>query len=86
MQAKKGFCCGGPRWLIIDIDNSLRSVLKEEVCDLLVGSDPYPKNTFNQAGIQKYVRSYFREKNGNEWGIWILFALQKWAQNFNVSN
>jgi len=31
----------------IDIDNSLRTVLKEEVCDLLIGSDPYPKNSIS---------------------------------------
>ena len=26
-----------------------------------------------------------KEKNGNEWGIWILFSLQKWAESFDVS-
>ena len=70
----------------IDMDNALRTVLKEEVCDLLIGRDPYPQNTFDRTHLQKYVGTYFDEKNGNEWGIWVLYALQKWAQSFGVSN
>ena len=70
----------------MDIDNSLRTVLKEEVCDLLIGQDPYPKNTFNQDNLGKYVNAYYKENNGKEWGIWILYAMQKWAKSFGVIN
>jgi asparagine synthase (glutamine-hydrolysing) len=72
------------RGFSIDIDNSLRTILKDEIYDLLLSRDPYPANTFNRDFLHKYITSYFEGNNRNEWGIWILYSLQKWAQSFNI--
>ena len=49
---------------------------------LLVDRDPYPKNTFDRNELNKYINSYYNYNNDNTWGIWILYALQKWANQF----
>ena len=74
---KKGFS--------FNLEKSLKSILKEEVLALLVDQDPYPKNTFNRIELNKYVNSYFNNNNYNTWGIWILYSLQKWANQFNLN-
>ena len=68
----------------IDIDFLMKSELKEEICELLIYRDPFPMNMFNRVVLNEYVTDYFKNKHNNYWGIWILFALQKWAQLFKI--
>ena len=74
---KKGFS--------FNLENSLKTVLKDEVLALLVERDPYPYNTFNRTELTKYINYYYNNENNNSWGIWVLYALQKWAANFDLS-
>jgi len=62
----------------LPIDLWLRTSLREEVMDLLVSSDPYPYNTFDRKEMEKYVSDFMSGKTHSGWGIWILYALQKW--------
>jgi asparagine synthase (glutamine-hydrolysing) len=64
----------------LPIDDWLRSSLKEEVMDLLVNSDPYPYNTFDRKELNVYLDNFMSGKTDNGWGIWILYALQKWSK------
>ena len=52
--------------------------------ELLVERDPYPANTFDRIELSRYVRSYYNNEINNTWGIWILYALQKWANQFGL--
>ena len=70
----------------IDIDIIMKAELRDEICDLLISRDPFPLNMFNRAVLNEYVDDYFKNKHNNYWGIWILFALQKWAQIFKIDN
>ena len=76
-KEKKGFS--------FNLENSLKSILKEEVLALLVDQDPYPRNTFNRIELNKYVNSYFNNENYNTWGIWILYSLQKWSNQYSFN-
>ena len=51
---------------------------------LLTERDPYPYNTFNREELNKHIYSYYNNEYNNAWGIWVLFALQKWAENFDI--
>jgi len=73
-QEKKGFS--------FNLEHSLKTVLKDEVMALLVDRDPYPSNTFNREGLNKFINSYYNNEYTNSWSIWVLFALQKWADTF----
>jgi len=66
--------------------NALNGVLKDEVLELLVARDPYPKNTFNRIEMNNYVNSFYKKEHYNAWGLWILYALQKWADSFELYN
>jgi len=56
------------------------------VLELLVARDPYPKNTFNRIEMNNYVNSFYKKEHYNAWGLWILYALQKWADSFELYN
>ena len=63
---------------------NLKTVLKDEVMALLTERDPYPYNTFNREELNKHIYSYYNNEYNNAWGIWVLFALQKWAETFDI--
>jgi asparagine synthase (glutamine-hydrolysing) len=71
-QTKKGFS--------VPIEQYLRNDLKLEVLELLVGSELKPANIFDSQKVKKYVLDFMEGKNNSAWGIWQLFALQKWYQ------
>ncbi len=56
----------------------LHHQLKEEVQDLILSRDAFGNDIFDRKELEKYLDSFYKHKNNNEWGIWILYALQKW--------
>ncbi len=72
-REKKGFS--------VPIDKWLREDLHEELDALLVHRDPWPHNSFDRAELAAYLQR-FREGRASAWGVWILYALQKWADKF----
>jgi len=68
----------------IDINSSLKTILKDELFGLLLDQDPYPNNTFDRKYLEKYLLNYMKGKRVSAWGVWILFSLQKWAHTFNI--
>ena len=45
--------------------DTLNSVLKDDVLELLVERDPYPKNTFNRIEMNHYVNSFYNNEHNN---------------------
>ena len=71
-RVKKGFEVPIRAWL--------RHELREEVSDLLLGSEWYGSECFDAQPLRKAVEDFLFHDRGNEWGIWILYAWQKWAR------
>lgn len=65
----------------VPIREWMRGPLKEEVNDLLLATPLFGADLFNNKELHRHVESFLKDDNGNEWGIWILYALQKWHQN-----
>lgn len=64
----------------VPIRKWLRSDLKEEVMDLTQCSQIYGGEHLNVGLLRKYVEQFMKEDKGNEWGVWVIFSWQKWAQ------
>ncbi len=71
-RRKKGFGVPIRAWL--------RHELREEVADLLLASDWYGSQCFDVRPLKQAVADFLDHDRGNEWGIWILYAWQKWAR------
>ena len=65
----------------VPIREWMRGPLKEEVHDLLLGTPLFGADLVNKKELHRHVECFLQNNNGNEWGIWIIYALQKWHQN-----
>lgn len=73
MQKKKGFSVPMKEWL----RTSLKADLEQTVCQ----SDFYGSNIFETKALIDYVKDFLNHKHDNEWGVWHIYAWQKWAIN-----
>ena len=73
---KKGFS--------IPIDTILRNELKEDIVKTLLNDDFYGDNYIKKEVINNVVTDYLEKNKGNGWGIWHLYAWQKWAKKYNL--
>lgn len=72
-KKKKGFSIPYHDYLL----GGLRRDVEEQVLDAkLFGSEHY-----NEALLKEYVYQYLKTGLGNSWGVWIVYAMQKWANN-----
>ena len=71
MKKKKGFSVPLEAWL----KNELREDLEKTVFE----RDLFGKELFNQTILKRYVHDFLQEKHGNVWGVWHIYAWQKWA-------
>jgi asparagine synthase (glutamine-hydrolysing) len=62
----------------VPIDNWLRTIFKEELMDIMVGQPLFGNEMFDEQKIKKFVTDFVEGKNENSWGVWIVYALQKW--------
>ena len=76
-RVKKGFGVPIRAWL--------QRELREEVSDLLLGSDWYGAECFDVRPLRKAVEDFLFHDRGNEWGVWILYAWQKWARQSGLN-
>ncbi|MDO1501076.1 asparagine synthase (glutamine-hydrolyzing) [Winogradskyella maritima] len=70
-QTKKGFT--------IPIEDWLKGPLSEDVHKLLLTDTFYGAQLIEKAVIETYVNDFYAEKHNSSWGIWHLYAWQKWA-------
>jgi len=66
----------------VQMDNWLRNDLKEEVYDHLFASDALMRDAFDNTKLKAYINDFMKGNNDISWGVWIFFALQKWARAF----
>ena len=73
MQSKKGFTVPMKDWL----RSSLKKDLVYTVCEMPF----YGSEHFNTNVLVDYVKDFLDDKHQNEWGVWHIYAWQKWAIN-----
>jgi len=74
MKKKKGFSVPIVLWL--------RNQLKPDLIKTVLDSDLYGNEHFDQTMIKEYVQSFLEGKHNNGWGVWHIYAWQKWASKF----
>ena len=74
MQKKQGFSVPINKWF--------RNQLKEDLIKTVLDSDLYGNEHFDQTILKGYVQSFLEGKHNNGWGVWHIYAWQKWAEKF----
>jgi len=70
-KQKKGFSVPLYKWL--------HNELKEDVLKVVLQTPIYGEEVINVNAVKNYVNDFYKKKHSNEWGIWHIYAWQKWA-------
>ena len=70
-KKKKGFSVPMKSWL--------RNELKEELIEYIFDRKFYGDNILDVKIVKKYVQDFLDYNHDNEWGVWHVYAWQKWA-------
>ncbi len=70
-KKKKGFTVPMKSWL--------RNELKEELIEYIFDRKFYGDNILDVKIVKKYVQDFLDDNHDNEWGVWHIYAWQKWA-------
>lgn len=70
-KKKKGFSVPMKSWL--------RNELKEELIEYIFDRKFYGDNILDVKIVKKYVQDFLDDNHDNEWGVWHIYAWQKWA-------
>ena len=57
----------------------LRNELKEELIEYIFDRKFYGDNILDVKIVKKYVQDFLDDNHDNEWGVWHIYAWQKWA-------
>lgn len=68
----------------VPIREWMQGPLKEEMHDLLLSTTLFGEEFLQPDAMKKHLHHFLQHNEGNEWGIWIVYALQKWSQNKNT--
>jgi len=71
MKKKKGFSIPLEKWLKNELKNDLEKTVLER--------DLFGKQFFNQMVLKEYIKDFLRGGHNNAWGVWHIYAWQKWA-------
>lgn len=64
----------------------LHNELKSNVHQLIFDTPFYGKEIMNTEAIKGYVQDFYDKKHGDEWGVWHVYAWQKWATEHVLKN
>jgi asparagine synthase (glutamine-hydrolysing) len=78
LQSKKGFSVPLKEWL----RTSLKADVEKTVCE----TPFYGAAHFNTKPLISFVNDFLANKHNNEWGVWHIYAWQKWAIQQNLVN
>ena len=63
-----------------DLNRLLKNELKEDFIDTLTSQNLFGNEFIDSNVIYDMVNNYYKGKGiTNEWGLWTLYSLQKWA-------
>lgn len=68
----------------VPIREWLRGPLKKDLEQSVMDVDIFGKDFIQQDQIRKMVSDFIHLDRGNEWGIWIIYAMQKWAIRYQL--
>jgi asparagine synthase (glutamine-hydrolysing) len=71
LQSKKGFSIPLKKWL----RTSLKADLEKTVCETAF----FGGQDFDAQPMINYIKDFLANKHDNEWGVWHIYAWQKWA-------
>tara|TARA_B100001248_G_scaffold261173_1_gene251458 strand:- start:270 stop:2138 length:1869 start_codon:yes stop_codon:yes gene_type:complete len=64
-----------------DLKRLLKNELKEDFSDTLMSKNLFGNEVIDSNIVHKMVVDFYKEKGAmNEWGLWTLYSLQKWAK------
>jgi asparagine synthase (glutamine-hydrolysing) len=76
-KTKKGFTVPISDWLMVE--------LKEDFIDVVLNKPFYGSEFVDENYMESLIDDFFNDKNHvNPWGLWHLYAWQKWATNNNL--
>ena len=75
-KKKKGFT--------VPISDWLKNELKQDFIEVVVNKPFYGNELINAIYREELIDNFYKNKIVNEWGIWHLYAWQKWAINNNL--
>ena len=75
-KKKKGFSVPMKSWL--------RNELKEELIEYIFDRKFYGDNILDVKIVKKYVQDFLDDNHDNEWGVWHIYAWQKWAYSHKL--
>ena len=76
MGEKKGFS--------VPIEIWFRNQLKPDLIETILKSDLYGNDCFDQDILKNYVIDFLDGNHDNGWGVWHIYAWQKWAGRFGM--
>ncbi|QRM87791.1 asparagine synthase (glutamine-hydrolyzing) [Lacinutrix sp. WUR7] len=76
-QKKMGFT--------VPLNHWLHEHLKNDVMEVVFNTPFYGEQILNVTVLRDYVHDFFENKHDNAWGVWHIYAWQKWA-NTHVKN
>ena len=62
----------------------LRNELKQDLETFVFDKYFYGEEILNINEIKIFVRDFIDEKHDNQWGVWHIYAWQKWAYTHNL--
>lgn len=74
---KKGFT--------IPIDAWLKNELREDVEHVILKTPLFGNEIVNEVAVRRYVEDYYSGKHQSSWGVWHIYAWQKWATKHVLS-
>ena len=64
-----------------DLNRLLKNELKEDFTDTLMSHNLFGNEFIDSKAIYDMVNNYYKGNGiNNEWGLWTLYSLQKWAK------
>lgn len=77
-QKKMGFS--------VPLFNWLHNELKESVYKLIFDTSFYGENVINVVEVKQYVQDFYDGKHEDTWGVWHIYAWQRWATDYVFSD
>ncbi|MBO3699084.1 asparagine synthase (glutamine-hydrolyzing) [Roseivirga sp. E12] len=68
----------------IPLDSWLRNQLREETLDLLNKDSVYGEEFLDRSVWTEKVNDFYKSHGEGDWGIWIMYAWQKWGELLEV--